>query len=126
MKPYLSRVFIYLVAVLCATTSCSSEDPIEEVHKNAVCGVNDPIKDLKWLDEAVKTFTGGPEVNGVVLYTYNDQNIIEVQNSLFSSTNMHQHFCSGEKLNLEDPKALEDYRQKRVEVKILYGTNIWQ
>jgi len=116
------KLSILLIGILFVATNCTTE----EVEKGSVCGVADPVKDLKWLNEEFKQFSGGPEINGIVLYNYKDQNIIEVQNSLFSSTNIHQHYCNGAKLNLEDPKALEDYRKNRVEVKILYGTKMWQ
>jgi hypothetical protein len=120
------KASILLGCVLFLTTNCTTDDPVKEAEKDGVCGVADPINNLKWLNEEFKQFSGGPEINGIVLYSYKDQNIIEVQNSLFNSTNIHQHYCNGAKLNLEDPKAFEDYRKNRVEVKILYGTKMWQ
>lgn len=128
MINYLSKIklLVFLVCVLFVATNCTTENPVEEVEKNNVCGVTNPVNDLKWLNEEFKQFSGGPGINGIVLYSYKDQNIIEVQNSLFNSTNIHQHYCNGAKLNLEDPKAFEDYRKDRVEVKILYGTKMWQ
>jgi hypothetical protein len=128
MINYVSKMkaSIFLVCVLFLETSCTTEDLVEDVEMDDVCGVADPVNSLKWLNEEFKQFLGGPEINGIVLYTYKDQNIIEVQNSLFNSRNIHQHYCNGAKLNLEDPKAFEDYRKNRVEVKILYGTKMWQ
>jgi hypothetical protein len=119
-----SKPSIFLACVLFFATNCTSDDPARGVAKYSVCGVADPVNDLKWLKEEFKQFLGGPENNGIVLYRYKDQNIIEVQNSVFSSLNNHQHYCDGAKLNLEDPKAYEDYIKNRVEVKILYGTRL--
>lgn len=128
MINYLSKMksSIFLVCVLFLATNCTPEDPVEGVEKDGICGVADPVNNLKWLNEEFKQFSGGPEINGIVLYSYKDQNIIEVQNSLFNSTNIHQHHCNGAKLNLEDPKDFEDYKKNRVEVKVLYGTKMWQ
>ena len=113
----------FLVSVLFLITSCKSDDPVQEA--DMVCGVEDPINNLKWLNDEFKSFLGGPGVNGIVLYEYNGNQVIEVQNSLFSSTNIHQHLCSGVKLDLQSPQAISDYRAKRIEVKVLYGTKMW-
>lgn len=117
---------IFFISVLFVATNCSTKDPIAEAEIGAICGVSDPVNDLKWLNEEFKQFMGGPELDGIVLYKYNDQYVIEVQNSLFSSTNIHQHYCNGTKLNLEDPKAFADYKKNRIEYKVLYGINLWK
>ncbi|MCF0072281.1 hypothetical protein LZD49_17505 [Dyadobacter sp. CY261] len=115
---------VFLMAVLLFTTNCKSDDPVREV--DTVCGVADPINNLKWLNDEFRLFVGGPEINGIVLFEYNGNQVIEVQNSLFSSTNIHQHLCNGAKLDLQSPQALSDYRARRKEVKVLYGTKMWQ
>lgn len=112
-----------LTVILFLITNCKSGDPVQEVNK--VCGVADPINNLKWLNDEFKAFLGGPGANGIVLYEYNGNQVIEVQNSLFSSTNNHQHLCNGVKLNLQSPQAISNYRAQRKEVKVLYGTKMW-
>lgn len=92
---------------------------------DVVCEVRDPVNNLQWLNEEFKQFIGGPAVNGIVLYEYNGMQIIEVQNSLFSSTNMHQHRCDGVKLHLQSPQEMSDYYANRKEIKVLYGTKMW-
>jgi len=67
---------------------------------------------------------GGLELDWIVLYKYNEQYIIEVQNSLSSSTNIHQHYCDGTKLNLEDPNAFSNFRENATRIKILYGIDL--
>ena len=115
---------LFLLSVLFIASHCKKDDPIDE--KSSACGVRDPVKNLKWLNDQFRSFVGGPEINGIVLYNYNGNEVIEVQNSLSSSTNMHQYTCNGVKLQLEDPEAFKDYRAKRTEVKVLYGTKLWQ
>ncbi|MCF0075517.1 hypothetical protein LZD49_33885 [Dyadobacter sp. CY261] len=112
-----------LMVILFLVTNCKSGDPVQDVDK--VCGVADPINNLKWLNDEFKAFLGGPGVNGIVLYEYNGNQVIEVQNSLFNSTNIHQHLCNGVKLDLQSPQSISDYRAQRREVKVLYGTKMW-
>ncbi|GAB3794679.1 hypothetical protein GCM10028819_09160 [Spirosoma humi] len=88
--------------------------------------MKDPINELKWLNDQFKAFVSGPTVNGIVIFRFEDRDIIEVQNSLFNSTNQHQYYCTGERLNLDDPARFNQYRKERQEVKVLYGTNLWK
>ena len=117
---------VLFVSVLFFATNCTTEDPVEEVEKDAVCGISDPVNNLKWLNDKFKALIGGPETNGIVLYQYNDNQVIEIQSSVFNSTNIHQYSCDGVKLNLEDPQAFKDFQNKKKEIKILFGTKIWQ
>ena len=113
------------MSILFVTTNCTDEDPVEKLEKDLVCGVADPVSNLKWLNDQFKEFIGGPEANGIVLYDYNDKQVIEVQNSFYNSTNQHQYYCNGEKLNLDDPQAFNEFKNKRIEVKMLYGNKVW-
>jgi hypothetical protein len=61
----------------------------------------------------------------VVLYSYQNRDVLELQGSIFSSTNIHQYYCDGEKLNLLDPVDYDDYKQSRIEKSVLYGTKVW-
>lgn len=107
--------------------SCKKEKIAkEDNNENLIYGVNDPVKDLKWLNDEFKQFKAGPKVDGIVLYKYNDQYVIEVQNSLFSSTNTHQYYCNGTKLDLENPEKFMDFRENSTVIKVLYGINLWK
>ena len=117
-----SRLTVLLLAVLFATTNCKKESVKES---GMACGVTDPVNNLKWLNDHFKGFVGGPETNAIVLYNYNGNEVIEVQSSIFSSTNQHQYLCSGQRINFDDAIAFRDYRDKRTEVQVLYGTKIW-
>jgi hypothetical protein len=97
----------------------------ETDNGSLVCGKKDPIHELGWLKKEMSFFEGGPEVNAVVLYSYQNKDVLELQGSVFSSTNRHQYYCDGEKLNLEDPVQFNDYKQKRIEKAVLYGTKVW-
>ena len=94
-----------------------------------VCGTKDPLNDLKWLSDEMKLFgyygEYGKKMNGVVLFEYKSDKVIEIQCSVCSSTNIHQYFCDGTKLNLLKPNDFNDYLKNRKEIKVLYGTKIW-
>lgn len=91
-----------------------------------VCGIKDPLDNVKWLKNEFEKLEGGPEVNGIVLYKYEGKEVIEVQGSLFSSTNQHQYYCNGDRLDLNDPDVFDQYTKKRTLVGVLYGTKLWQ
>ena len=95
-----------------------------------ICGTKDPIRDLKWLSDEMKLLTGGPEMNGIVLFEYKNNKVIEIQCSVCSSLNIHQYYCDGTKLDFvstdENYKQYNDYVLNRKQIKILYGTKIWK
>ncbi|MDZ7900934.1 MAG: hypothetical protein U5N85_23270 [Arcicella sp.] len=115
-------VTILLMSFMSCVNNSSNEDPNPPV---LVCGVKDPIKDLKWLSDEMKLQIGGQNLNGVVLFEYRNEKVIEVQCSVCSSTNIHQYFCDGTKLNLLKVDDFNDYKKNRKEIKVLYGTKIW-
>ena len=99
----------------------------ENYDKNKVaCGVKDPIRNLSWLNAEFKLLIGGATINGIILYKYDGNEVIEIQNSQFSSTNQHQYFCDGNKLNLDDASDFNKFKQERKLIDVLYGTNIWK
>ena len=95
-----------------------------------VCGTKDPLNDLKWLSDEMKLrgyyWEYGEKLNGVVLFEYKGSQIIEVQCGLCSSTNIHQHYCDGTKLDFTNSDNFREYRTNRKKVKVLYGTEIWK
>ena len=106
-----------------ATTLDKDPDPM------LVCGTKDPLNELKWLSDEMKLWNFDLEkakiANGVILFEYKGKNIIEVQCSFCSSTNLHQYYCDGTKLDFTNPDNFRDYRTNRKKIKILYGTEIW-
>lgn len=116
------KAFTTLILLFFAI-SCKKASVEREVLE--VCGVSDPIVNLEWLNSEFEELEGGPEINGIVLYTYGGKDVIEVQNSVFSSTNQHQYYCDGTKLDLNDPDAFNKFKRERVETRLLYGTKIW-
>ncbi|RCR66752.1 hypothetical protein [Larkinella punicea] len=124
MKKYTYYLSLLLFVIL---TACDKDAELEGVANRQleVCGVKDPINNLKWLNDQFKLFLGGPLINGIVLYRYKDKEVIEVQNGLASSTNQHQYYCDGEKLNLDGPGSFAQFKKDREEIAVLYGTNLW-
>ena len=114
----LITTFIFFVTIL--FFSCKNENETDML----ICGVKDPIKDLPWLNKEFKSLIGGPEINAIVLYIYNNNYVIEIQGSLFSSQNLHQYNCDGTKIYLEG-LDFKKFLEVRKEVKVLFGTKIW-
>ena len=123
----MNRIFITLITAF-ALMCCNGESvsPEEEgVSAVLACGKKDPIKEIGWLKNAMKAFQGGPELNAVVLYSYQNKEVLELQGSVFNSTNIHQYYCDGQKLDLLDPTKYKDFKQNRIEKSVLYGTKVW-
>ena len=112
MKKYLLLV---LLVFLFASCKKSKKEDI------SACGVTNPIQNLTWLNQKVKLFTGGPELNGVVLYKYNDNEIIQI-NQTVSSKVYDIYNCDGKQMMFNDADGLDDYIANRKKVAVLYGT----
>ncbi|MES2653636.1 MAG: hypothetical protein V4663_17995 [Bacteroidota bacterium] len=121
MKKY--RIILFCLFAFILTSCEKSNDEINSTIE--VCGVKDPVRNIPWL-KAEYLEMGSAIGNGIVLYNYQGQDIIEVQYSIFSSTNQHQHLCNGTKLNLDDITTFKKYKEERKEIAILFGTKIWQ
>lgn len=83
----------------------------------AACGVENPIENLSWLNQKYKLFTGGPELNSVVLYEYNGASVIQINQSV-SSKMLDLYSCDGIQLMIN----ADDYIAKRKKIGMLYGT----
>jgi hypothetical protein len=129
-----TKTLLLSVISMLVTTFLSCEKDVATTLDNdpnsiLVCGTKDPIKDLKWLSDEMKLWSTDLEkakiANGVILFEYKGSKIIEVQGSLYSSTNLHQYNCDGTKLDFTNPDNFRDYRANRKKIKIIYGTEIW-
>src|SRR5690606_40965580 len=69
----------------------------EEGSPSLVCGKKDPLNELPWLKQEMSHLLGGPTLNAVVLYIYEGREVLELQGSVFSSTNQHQYYCEDRK-----------------------------
>ncbi|MRX46911.1 hypothetical protein [Pedobacter puniceum] len=121
MKAIKLNMIILALSFILPFQSCE-----KSTENKGICGVEDPLNNLSWLNKEFKSLIGGPEMNGIVLYEYNEQQIIEIQSSEFSSTNQHQYYCDGTKLNLDDSIEYSDFMRNRKEIKIIYGSKIWR
>jgi hypothetical protein len=111
--------------ILATVTSCKKKQASAYDESLSACGTINPIANLAWLNAEYQNLQGGAEINGIVVYRYMGEEVIEIQSSLSSSTNQHQYHCDGDRINLDDPAAFANYKRDRVELKILYGTKIW-
>nr|WP_084407122.1 hypothetical protein [Pedobacter panaciterrae] len=119
----LTKLFCLLLIITAA--SCKKKSAIDGKEVLTVCGTKDALENIDWLKAEYSKMASSPTVNGIVVYKYNNKEVIEVQNAAFSSTNQHQYYCDGTKLNLDEPADFNKFRQERKLVGILFGTNIW-
>lgn len=122
------RILSFFTAFL-LLFSCGEDDQPKK-EEFIVCGIpqSQIFNELEWLNEEYLKIADSPEINGIVLYEYEGEEVIEVQNSLYSSMNLHQYYCDGTNLQFatDDTFPLyQDYLDNRVEIGILFGTNIW-
>ncbi|NBA76516.1 hypothetical protein GOQ04_13245 [Emticicia sp. ODNR4P] len=128
---------VRLILLLMAITSVSLfsackknlEDPLSTSSNVEVCGIKDPINNLKWLSDKMKVYTFGDnadKLNGVVLFEYKGENVIEIQCSTCSSTNTHQYSCDGTLYDFSNPSNFQDFLISRKKISLLYGTEIWK
>lgn len=124
-----------LLIVTCLSLSLFSackkdiEDPLNGSSNVEVCGIKDPVNNLKWLSDKMKVYTFGDnadKLNGVVLFEYKGENVIEIQCSICSSTNIHQYKCDGTLYDFSNSNNFQDYVKNRKKIDILYGTEIWK
>lgn len=124
-----------LLIVTCSSLSLFSackkdiEDPLNGSSNVEVCGIKDPINNLKWLSDKMKVYTFGDnadKLNGVVLFEYKGENVIEIQCSICSSTNIHQYKCDGTLYDFSNSNNFQDYVKNRKKIDVLYGTEIWK
>lgn len=111
----------YRLLVLFATLLLFTRCEKEKNEKAMACGINDPINNISWLKAKVNLFTGGREMNAVILFEYNGKEVIEVSQSV-SSALPYQYYCNGEQLMFSDYNAYNDYKASRKKVAVLYGT----
>ena len=124
-----------LLIVTCSSLSLFSackkdtEDPLNGSSNLEVCGIKDPVNNLKWLSDKMKVYTFGDnadKLNGVVLFEYKGENVIEIQCSICSSTNIHQYKCDGTLYDFSNSNNFQDYVKNRKKIDVLYGTEIWK
>ncbi len=86
------------------------------------CSVKNPIQNLTWLNQKYNQLTGGPEMNSIILYEYNGNNVIEFNSAIYSSLFGYQYNCEGVQLMKDNITEINDYRAKRKLISVLYGT----
>lgn len=121
-----NHLFILITLTICIGFSgCGNELASDEQF--LLCGVADPLNELPWLSEQYENIKNVHE-SGIILYRYNSKEVVEVQSSLMSSTNLSQYYCDGTQLKFDTPDQSEysDYLSERVKVKILYGIELWK
>lgn len=117
-----ARILIFMLIACFCLGSCGTEEPVDE--QLFACGTSNALSELPWLKEQFELIKN-TLFSGIILYQYNSREVIEIQSSLMSSTNQSQYFCDGTKLDFDDPSVYQDFLAHRVEVKILFGFNLW-
>jgi len=127
MNNYKINLFVSLITII-GCVGCSLLEENVENEKSMICGVSDPINELSWLNDQFNSIKNIPE-SGIILYRYNGKEVIEIQSSLMSSTNLSQYYCDGTKLQFDTPETYKnDYKiflSDRIMIKVLYGEDLW-
>lgn len=114
---------VVIIAVLSTLTGCDKDKP---EFDGVVCGTVDPLNDLDWLHEEYVKIKDQPKSSGIVAYSFDNMTIIEFQNSLYSSNNIHQFKCDGTLIDFVSSQDrldyYKDYRKNRKEITLLFGT----
>jgi len=112
--------------LIIGAVSCKKKTTLDVNKDLTACGVKDPLNNLGWLNAEFKLLKGDANTSGIILYNYNGSEVIEIQDAVFSSTNQHQYYCDGIKLNLDEPSDFNKFKQERKLISVMYGTNIWK
>lgn len=126
-----SLLLIMTYSSLSLLSACKKdiEDPLNGSSNVEVCGIKDPVNNLKWLSDKMKVYAVGDnadKLNGVVLFEYKGENVLEIQCSICSSTNIHQYKCDGTSYDFTNSNNFQDYVKNRKKIDVLYGTEIWK
>ncbi|MDI9863430.1 hypothetical protein QM480_03780 [Flectobacillus sp. DC10W] len=126
-----SLLLIMTYSSLSLLSACKKdiEDPLNGSSNVEVCGIKDPVNNLKWLSDKMKVYAVGDnadKLNGVVLFEYKGENVLEIQCSICSSTNIHQYKCDGTLYDFSNSNNFQDYVKNRKKIDVLYGTEIWK
>jgi len=116
------KILKLILCVLLTTSSFSCKKANQDL---LICGINDPLNNLKWLNAEFKSIASTPQINAIVLFDYNGNQVVEIQKSLSSSTNQSQYNCDGIKIDFNNTSDFNNYKQNRKELKVLFGTKIW-
>ena len=129
-----TKTLLLIMTIMSLATFISCEKDISTTLDNdpnttIVCGTKNPMIDLPWLVEKMKTYRSySPDGMGVCLFEYKGNSVIEIQSFLSSSSNIHQYFCDGTKLDFkstsENVKLYKDYVLNRKEIRFLYGKKV--
>lgn len=103
-----------LIALFLSCKKSKNDDAV-------ACGIKNPIQNLSWLSKKVERFSGGSQLNSVVLYQHKGNQIIQVNQSV-SSKMYDVYNCSGESLMFDDANGLNDYLTNRKKIAVLYGS----
>jgi hypothetical protein len=114
--------------IIIALNACNETEETLDKEASTVCGFSDPLKTLPWLKQNYDNIKNIPE-SGIIVYMYQDKEVIEIQSSLMSSTNLSQYLCDGTKLQFDTPETYENdylhFLNHRIKLKILYGKDLW-
>ena len=111
--------------------SCNSGPETAKDFTSAICGVNDPSKDLPWLkdiinkaeqDKAFRTYPGN-YMGKIYLETYKDNSVFLCDMAMYSGGIAgHVFHCDGTKEEFNnDPKEVESFFNSIKKINIIYS-----
>jgi|LakMenEpi03Aug12_release.lakeMendotaPanAssembly.Ray.scaffolds.fasta_scaffold57939_5 hypothetical protein len=117
----MKNIILFFVSIALTATSCDKNNTSKEDSTPTYCGVIDPVKNLKWLNELI----GGSSCQiypgaKVYSYSYNGENIFWFTNPASSIGNCTSELydCAGTKVTVDN---WNDFEKNRTAEKLLWS-----
>jgi hypothetical protein len=116
----MKTVYTISCLLILLSFSCKKKKEPDYNINTMACGVKNPLENLTWLNEKFKLFTGAAEMTSIVLYRYEDKEMIEIKSAVSSYYPGHNYYCYGAERTFNQTEY-KDYAAKRVKLAVLYG-----
>lgn len=117
----MKNFILFLAGIALGATSCDKNSTSKEETTPTYCGVNDPIKDLKWLNDLIvggtcQIYPGAK----VYFYAYNGKSFFYFTNpaSSIGTCTSGVYDCVGTKITVDD---WSDFEKNRTAEKLLWS-----
>jgi hypothetical protein len=114
MQSY-TRLALTFLAILLLIASCNKNDAVP-----TACGVRDPVNNLPWLNQKIKTFQSGYGPVALYQYAYNDTNVFVFYSPVQSCLECESYGCSGNKIYWTDYRKQTEFMDKRRSKRLIW------
>ncbi len=114
------KLKIISILLLACMIGCKKKDVSYDQNTTA-CGTKNPLANLAWLKNEFQDIANYPDMNGIVLYEYNGEEVINIYKSYYSSTYGRPFYCNGKQMQFNSGDDLKNYLEKRKKIAVLFG-----